>query len=290
MPYVILTDAACDVDGSILKQADIGFIPMEYSLGNEMRSCAPPELPTILKAFYDSQRKGDLTKTTQISPLKYEAAMIPWLEKGYSVLYLVLSSGLSSTFDTAVAACGNLGHRYPSATILPLDTRAATGGMGILLERAVRNRKNGMGIRENAADLKETIPYLRHWFLVQDFQYLQRGGRVGAAAAAVGTVFHIRPILRIDESGALLVIGRTRGNHQAMRELIDHYEENRREGASDPVYIVDADALEIGERMKEKLLERHPDLTIRRCTLSPIIGAHTGPGMAAIIHVGKDPA
>lgn len=125
MPYVILTDVACDVDESILNQADIGFIPMEYSLGNEMRACFSPEGPAVLKAFYDGQRKGDLTKTTQISPLKYEAAMIPWLEKGYSILYLVLSSGLSSTFDTAGAVCENLGRRYPDATILPMDTKAA---------------------------------------------------------------------------------------------------------------------------------------------------------------------
>lgn len=287
MPYVILTDAACDVDDSVLNRADIGFIPMEYSLENEMRTCQPPEPPTIIKSFYDGQRRGDLTKTSQISPWDYEMAMLPWLEKGYSILYLALSGGLSSTCYTADAVCGPLRERFPDAAILVLDTKAATGGMGLLLERAIRNRGIGMDIHKNAEDLREAIPHLHHWFMVQDLQYLQRGGHVSTITAAVGTVLRLCPILQIDTDGALQVIGRVRGTHKAARELVDRYEASCAEQVCDPVYVLDADAPELGDELRERLLNRHPDLTIRRCSLSPIIGAHTGPGMAAIVHLGQ---
>ncbi|MBQ7486280.1 MAG: DegV family EDD domain-containing protein [Clostridia bacterium] len=193
-PYVILTDAACDADAAVLKKENISFIPMDYSLGDEMRSCLPPELPAIMKAFYDGQRKGDLTKTSQVSLSSYEAAMLPWLEKGFSILYLALSSCLSSTYQTAATVCELLQERFPNATILAVDTKAATGGMGILLERAIQNREKGLGVCENAMDLMETIPHLHHWFMVQDIQYLHRGGRLGTVTATVGTVFRLRPI------------------------------------------------------------------------------------------------
>ena len=287
MSYAILTDAACDLDAGIVRQGNLSFIPMEYSLGDSMRSCVPPEDAETMKLFYDGQRNGALTKTTQISPMQYGEAFVPWLEKGCSVLYLSLSGGLSSTSQTAAMTAKKLEGRYPGLRIIVVDTKAATGGMGILCERALRNREKGMSLEANAEDLQEAIKHLYHWFLVQDLMYLQRGGRIGAATAAVGTIFQIRPILKIDTDGRLQTIGKARGNHKAVKELLDHYAECASENTEDPVYVIDADAPETAAELQQKLLEAHPNLTIRRCTLSPIIGAHTGPGMAAIVHIGK---
>ena len=285
--YAILTDAACDLDASVTEREGLAFIPMEYSLGNEMRESRHPEDPAELKAFYDGQRKGDLTKTSQISPLAYENAMRPWLEKGCPVLYLALSGGLSSTCMTAQTVAVKLRARYPGLSVTVVDTKAATGGMGILTERALRNRDAGMDIAENAADLAGAIARIRHWFLVQDLLYLQRGGRIGSATAAVGTILQIRPILKIGEDGKLQTIGKAHGTNKAVRDLLDRYEQTRAEDFRDPVYVIDADDPETGEKLRGALLEAHPLLTVRRCTLSPIIGAHTGPGMAAVIHIGR---
>lgn len=287
MDYVIMSDAACDLASGLAGQDNLDFIPMEYTKGPETLTFVPESSNMDLKGFYDGQRKGDLTKTTQISPEKYESSMRSWLEKGYSILYLALSSGLSSTYQTACMICQRLQKAYPQLEIVSLDTRSATGGMGILMERAIRNREAGMKIRENTADLTEAVRHIHHWFLVQDLMYLQRGGRVSATVATVGTVFHIRPVLRIAPDGKLQTIDKARGNRKAVSLLLDRYEQNRTDAYADPVYVIDADAPEIGDQIQKKLLSRYPDLTIRRCTLSPIIGAHTGPGMAAIIHIGQ---
>ncbi len=287
MDYVILSDAACDLDPAAVKQENLDFIPMDYTRGTETLSHTPGAAPLLLKAFYEGQRKGDLTKTTQISPQRYEAAMRSCLDKGFSVLYLALSGGLSSTFQTAQKVGKELSGLYPEQKIVALDTKAATGGMGILVERAVRNRASGMNIMENALDLTEAIQHIYHWFMVPDLMYLMRGGRISAAAATTGTVFHIRSVLEIDQEGKLKTIGKARGDHKTIRELLEYYEIHHLDNSPDPVYVVDADAPEIGDRIREKLLSRHPELVIRRSTLSPIIGAHTGPGMAAILHIGK---
>lgn len=286
MNYVILTDSACDLSYDLKGLPDLDFIPMGYLQGGEPYSHMLFADSRAVKEFYSRQREGILAKTSQITSFKYEAVMRSWLDKGCSVLYLALSGGLSSTYQTASLTGIKLQNQYPGLRVIVIDTKAATGGMGILTERALRNRMAGMDIHENAMDLENAVLHLHHWFLVDDLAYLQRGGRISMAAAAVGTLFHVHPILQIDTGGKLKVIGKARGNHKAVRELMEHYEKYRTEDMNDPVYVVDGDAPETGDLIEKKLSKNHPGLIIRRCTLSPVIGAHTGPGLAAIIHIG----
>ncbi|MBQ8159942.1 MAG: DegV family protein [Clostridia bacterium] len=287
MFYAIFTDVSADLSGQWALEHQLSFIPMSYSLGEEMRVCARPEEADILKKFYDGQRSGDLTRTSQITPAQYQEAFHETLEKGQDILYLSLSGGLSSTYESACMAAKKLMDKYPGTTIECVDTLAATGGMDILSERAVRNRDIGMTVKENAENLRAATHRIRHWFLVQDLKYLQRGGRVGAVAATFGTIMQMRPILKIDETGKLVTIGKERGNRFAVRDLLKHFSETHDEAAEDPIYVINADAPELAEMLEHGIREIYPDAVIRHAILSPIIGAHTGPGMAAICHMGK---
>lgn len=289
MKYLIFADASADIDKNFGDENDIHYIPMEYSLGDDMRTCKGVEPEEIMKAFYNGQRKGDFTKTSQISPYLYREYLEPYFKEGYSVLYLCLSSGLSSTYQSALLAKEELKEDYPDLDFYPIDTLAATGGMGVLAEHAVRNLKAGMTIEENYNDLVKCTANIRHWFMVEDLMYLKRGGRVSATTAVVGSALNIKPILKIDENGKLVTIAKKRGNKAAMGELVELFKNNYDESAKDDVIsIVHADAAEGAEEIKNKLLEIYPGLTIRIGYLSPIIGAHTGPGMIAICHMGKN--
>lgn len=289
MKYLIFADASADIDKNFGDENDIHYIPMEYSLGDEMRTCKGVEPEEIMKAFYNGQRKGDFTKTSQISPYLYREYLEPYFKEGYSVLYLCLSSGLSSTYQSALLAKEELKEDYPDLDFYPIDTLAATGGMGVLAEHAVRNLKAGMTIEENYNDLVKCTANIRHWFMVEDLMYLKRGGRVSATTAVVGSALNIKPILKIDENGKLVTIAKKRGNKAAMGELVELFKNNYDESAKDDVIsIVHADAAEGAEEIKNKLLEIYPGLTIRIGYLSPIIGAHTGPGMIAVCHMGKN--
>ena len=211
MKYLIAVDAAADIDEAFFREKEIVLFPMDYSLGEEMVSCQTMESEEQLKTFYKAQASGELTRTSQITPYLYRKYVSPYLKEGTSVLYLTLSSGLSSTYSSACNAAVSLKEEYPDAEFLPVDSLAATGGMGILAERAVRNLEKGLSLQENAADLKEAVQHLQHWFLVSDMQYLKRGGRVSASAAAIASVLSIKPILQIDREGKLPVIGKARG-------------------------------------------------------------------------------
>ena len=279
-------DASADIDSKVFLEEDIRFIPMQYSLNEEMRESKGIESEELLKSFYDSQRSGELTKTTQITPYQYINFFSKLLNEGYSILYLSLSSGLSSTYQSAMLAASELNDEHKDEKVYVVDSLGATGGIGVLLELACKYRKEGKSIEENCALLNNAKLKLHHFFMVQDLMYLKRGGRVSGATAVVGTVLGIRPILKIDENGKLVNFAKRRGNKLALEELAKLFNENYELNDS-PIYVVDGDAKELGDFLASEIKKLIPEAVVKRNMLSPIIGAHTGPGLVAVCFIGK---
>ncbi|MDD7550002.1 MAG: DegV family protein [Bacilli bacterium] len=286
MSYLIVMDASADIDSKVFLEEDIRFIPMQYSLNEEMRESKGIESEELLKSFYDSQRSGELTKTTQITPYQYINFFSKLLNEGYSILYLSLSSGLSSTYQSAMLAASELNDEHKDEKVYVVDSLGATGGIGVLLELACKYRKEGKSIEENCALLNNAKLKLHHFFMVQDLMYLKRGGRVSGATAVVGTVLGIKPILKIDENGKLVNFAKRRGNKLALEELAKLFNENYELNDS-PIYIVDGDAKELGDFLASEIKKIAPKAVVKRNMLSPIIGAHTGPGLVAVCFIGK---
>ena len=286
MSYLIVMDASADIDSKVFLEEDIRFIPMQYSLNEEMRESKGIESEELLKSFYDSQRSGELTKTTQITPYQYINFFSKLLNEGYSILYLSLSSGLSSTYQSAMLAASELNDEHKDEKVYVVDSLGATGGIGVLLELACKYRKEGKSIEENCALLNNAKLKLHHFFMVQDLMYLRRGGRVSGATAVVGTVLGIRPILKMDENGKLVNFAKRRGNKLALEELAKLFNENYELNDS-PIYIVDGDAKDLGDFLASEIKKIAPNAVVKRNMLSPIIGAHTGPGLVAVCFIGK---
>ena len=102
--YLIYTDASADIDPEFLKNENIYFVPMRYMVGDEERICEALEEEAFLKKFYDAQRQGKVTQTSQITPHTYVETFEPILKEGKSILYLSLSSGLTKTFDSVCSS------------------------------------------------------------------------------------------------------------------------------------------------------------------------------------------
>ena len=126
-----------------------------------------------------------------------------------------------------------------------------------------------------------------HWFLVDDLKYLRRGGRISAATAVAGTVLNIKPILKIADDGTLISIAKKRGLAKASSFLTECYEAARDQSLPADVIIAHADCESEAEAMRKRILAASPDANIMICGLGPVIGAHTGPGMLAVIHWGN---
>ena len=286
--YVIYCDVSGDVDEAVVRDGAIRFIEMDYSIGDEMRVCGGVKPEADVKAFYDAQRGNVLTKTSQVTPSTYVSVLGPCLKEGTSAMCICLSSGLSSTYQSACLAAEQLKDKYPQAEMIPVDSLAASGGLGILCERAAANREKGMSLKDNAADVQALAHRLRHWFLVQDLEYLKRGGRVSAATALIGGLLNIKPILRINGEGALTTEYKERGYKAAARRILQLFSEQYDADSAERVYVIHADAPDVAAHLLAEARRLFPQARFTTAMLSPIIGAHTGPNMAALVFVGKD--
>ncbi len=284
--YVIFTDASADVSEEFVKAHDIRFVPMHYTFGKEDRISQGPETVEMLKKFYDGQRKGDLTQTSQIAPQVYIDNFEPELREGKDVIYLSLSSGITKTFDSVQVAKAAMEEKYPDVHIYPVDTLGAAGSMGIIVELAARNREAGMDVETNAADLEarshETIILL----MVDDLMYLKRGGRLPATSAVIGTVLGVKPIMFLAPDGSLLPFAKKRGEKSAMKEILRLYLATRDRNFSNRIYISHADCEDRVKKLSDMIHEADPTVDIEPVMMSPIIGAHTGPGMLSVCYFG----
>ncbi len=286
-PYMIYSDISADIPAQFAQENGIHFIPMHYTIGEEDRVCTQIEPEDVLKRFYDGQRAGDLTHTSQISPQLYMDTFRPLVAAGTPVLYLALSSGLSGTYQSSCIAAEDLAEKYPDTPVICVDSLAATAGMGHLLMAAVRNRANGMSIQENAKWLEQNRLRVCHWFMVEDLMYLKRGGRVSAATAVVGTALNIKPILKIENDGTLKNFAKVRGVKGALNQLVHYYAQASDGGDDEYVIVLHADSPQNADYLEQEIKKIHPKCHVTKMMLSPIIGAHTGPGMCAISHWGK---
>ena len=286
--YEILVDMSLDIDIEYAKSANIHYIPMEYMIGEESHRCTEPESSEMMHNYYEKLRGKVPTRTSQISPYHYVEAFEPFVKEGRPFLYISLSSGLSNTYESAQMAVQMLSEDYDNVQIELIDSLGATGGMGLLVESACKNRDAGMNLNENADWLRTHASNINYWFKVEDLMYLMRGGRVSAATAVVGTALIIIPILTIRANGKLDTVAKKRGDRQAMRYILEQFDRNFDPSLGNSVYICCADCLKEAEQLKADVLKKQPDLDVHITMLSPIIGAHTGPDMLALIYYGTD--
>ncbi len=279
--YLLFMDVAGDLDSEFAKQHDIKFLPMEVTLNDEPQTYTADENGMNLVEFYDKIKQKCSFQTSLINPALYEDFFRPYLASGKSALYVCLSSGLSSTFQSALTASQNLKAEYPDVDLIPVDSLLATAPMGLLAERMAENKLAGKSITENATDLNEMKNLIQGYLVVDDLNSLKRTGRIGSATAFFGSMLNIKPIITI-YGGGLHMINKQKGIKKSLQVMGEYFRENFDPTISKTVYIIDANESETADEMAEIIKEIAPDCVIKRRLLSPIIGAHVGPGSVLI--------
>ncbi len=285
--YEIYVDASIDIENRYIEENNIHFIPMKYTIDDREYVMDRQQTEEELEHFYQSMKDGAITGTSQITPYTYDQVFRAEAEKGHDVLYLCLSSGLSSTYSSSLNAAQAVMEDYPDRKIESVDTLGATGGVGLLLMQAIKSREEGKTIEENAAYLRKIVPDIGFWFMVEDLEYLKRGGRVSATAAFAGNVLNLKPVLKINDEGKLINISKQRGVPRAVKYLIECYEGAHDDTISSDVIVAHAVCKERAEKMRDEILRINPNAKVQICSMGPVIGSHTGPGFAAVIHFGN---
>ncbi len=283
--YQIITDSCCDLPAEMRQELDLTVVPLRIMFRGESL-CDSVEDETI-KEVYKGLRAGEDAKTSAANPEDWKAAMEPVLAAGRDALVLCFSSGLSTTYQSAVIAAEDLLEQYPDRKIKVVDTLAAALGQGLLVWYTCKKRDEGLSLEELAAWVEEHRLNLAHWFTVDDLMYLKRGGRVNAATALVGTMLQIKPILYVDREGHLINVAKARGRKASMEGLVKKMVELGDGFHQEAVFICHGDCREEAEILAQMVREKTGAKNVMVGNLGAVIGSHAGPGTLSLFFLGK---
>lgn len=282
--YQIITDSGADLPTDLLASLDVKMAPLSLLFRGQVLA---DSVTDETKAFYQAMREGESATTSAINLDGWAAVMEPVLKEGKDILVIAFSSGLSTTYQSAVIAADELREQYPQRTIRVVDSLCASLGQGLLVWYACQKRDAGMELGE-LADWVETRKWnLSHWFTVDDLRYLKRGGRISAATALVGTMLNIKPVLHVDEEGRLVSVTKTRGRKASIQALLQQMEASMLPGENDTAFICHGDCLEDAQLLASLIKERCGVKEVFIGYTGAVIGSHSGPGTLALFFLGS---
>lgn len=284
--YVLTTDSDAEMPYEWLEQFDIKAILMPYTVGGkEYFFDFFREMP--FNDFYDRLRSGEKVTTAQRNPEDFKEFWTPFLEQGKDVLYIGLSSELSGTFNCAALARAELLETYPERKIILVDTLAISAPEAILVREAARMRLAGEPIEKVAQWAEENRNYFTAFFVVDDLNYLKRGGRVSSSAAFFGSMLDIKPILYVSSRGKLEPFEKAKGRKKALRRIVDLAKEHYDPKKNEYIVVCQADCEKDCELFCGMLREAINPREICVQPVGPVIGSHAGPGTLAVCFAAK---
>ena len=212
--------------------------------------------------------------TSAPPPAEFVKAYRRQLENADTVISLHLASELSGTIRSAEVARSE---NFPEADIRILDSRQVAGNLGALVQRAVAWSEAGQGADEIVARLQALFPRGRLYILVATLEYLQRGGRIGGAAALVGGVLQIKPLLELRQ-GRVELLERVRTYNRAYERLNELVATNCPPTAEADLCVLHADAPAEAERLAADLCRKLGAASIPVYAAGAAITTHAGPG------------
>ena len=284
MDYILMTDSDSDLPFHLKEQYDIPVVYMPYALnGREYFDDLGQTLNH--KAYYDMMREGAVPVTSALNEETYLEYFEPIL-KEKDLLFIAFSSKLSSTIQAVYAAQEKLLKKYPERKFVVVDTLSISCPMTLLVLKAHEMYRAGAPLEEVAAWVENNKLRCHGLFTVDDLKYLKRGGRISAAAATVGTMLDLKPIIAEAKDGTLQSIDKVRGRKKAIAYLADKMMEFEPDPKESPIIILHADAPEDAERARAMVSQKLPEAEVLVENVGPVIGAHCGPGTVAVCFLG----
>lgn len=280
----LFTDTSANLPAEIIDEYGIEVVPFSYTIdGVEYIS----EREFDGKAFYAAMRAGSEVKTSMVNAGTFIERFKTALDAGKDVLYIGMSGGISGTANAALMAKQELDEEYPDRKIVVIDTLAASLGEGLFVIKAAEQLKDGVALDAIEEAIRAQVPSMCQSFTVDDLKYLKNTGRVSGAAAIIGNVLSIHPILIGDYEGKIVVKAKVRGMKRTLDALAERYAELAL-SKTETIGIAHAD----NEEGKAYLVQRLRDNGLTGKCLSvcyePVTGSHVGPGTVALFFFGTD--
>lgn len=289
--FVISCCSTADLSEEHFKERNISYICFHFELdGKEYPDDLGKSIP--FDEFYQAMQDGAETKTSQINVEEFEQYFEPFLQEGYDILHVTLSSGITGVVNSANLARDFLAERYPERKIYIVDSLGASSGYGLLMDRLGDLRDEGKTIDEIYEWALAHRLNMHHWFFSTDLTFYIKGGRISKTAGFVGGMLNICPLLNMDSQGRLIPRYKIRTKKKVIRTIVDKMEECVQDGTgySGKCYMSHSACYEDARAVADLVEERFPNLDgkVEINDIGTTIGSHTGPGTVALFFWGEE--
>ena len=247
--------------------------------------------PEALPHFYEMLKAGTLPSTSQLNTFQYTEFFEELLKKG-DLLHIAFGSGMTGSVKNALEAAEALREKYPERRLIVVDSLCSSSGYGLLVDMAADMRDRGDSMEAIAAWVEQNRNKVHHQFFSTDLKYFKRSGRVSGAAATVGAILNICPIMRLDDKGRIIAYDKVRGKKNAIRETLRTMEAHVQDGVNyaGKCFVCHSNCPVEAEETKSAVQARFPHISgeIRVCDIGTIIASHCGPGTVAVFFMGDE--
>lgn len=240
-------------------------------------------------AYFDKLKKGGVAKTSILNLEAHIELFRQMAQDGIkNAIHITQAMGLSPTLKNAEMAIDEVKKEFPDINYVAIESCTTTCAEGNLVKIAYKLREAGKTMEETLDTLKILRGQMQHFIVVDDLMYLKRGGRLSGAAAAIGTLIQLKPIIEFTKDGKLEIVKKETGIKKAYKWIFNEIKENYtlHNDYAYPI-IVHTNNPESAERMAEIFEEQFgykPEIRI----MGPIIGAHVGPNAVALTFLSNE--
>ena len=271
----IITDSTCDLNKEIIDKYDIEVLPLLVNIDN--KTYKDGEDITLQEYLEKIKTSKEFPTTTQVNPHRFHECYKKYLDEGYKIVSIHLSSKMSGTYQSSCMAKDML----QTEDIITIDSYNVTSGLGILVLKACKLKEEGYNIFEIEEKIKEIIPHVKSAIAFDSLENLVKGGRLSKTAGAIGGILGIKLILTIKD-GEMAVIDKVRGTQKSIRTILKHLDKTGVKSGETSI-LLQANDKNVIDSLRTQMSQREMDFI--ECEVGCVVGTHSGEGACGIFYI-----
>ena len=277
----IVTDSGTDLSLSKEELADLNIhvVPLNVSLDGVTYK---EGLDITAGDFYPLLEKSeDMPTTSQPSTGEFSNTYQKILETDPDILSIHISSGLSGTYNSALAAA----ELHPDANITVVDVKTLSAAAGWQVEAAARAVKSGLSLDRIKALMRQIGEASESIYTLNELQYLIHGGRISHMKGLIASILNIKPLIGVEKvNGTYVQLGQSRTFNKALEGLVKIIKEKHLPSSALRVQVLHANNFEGAEKLRDLIDETFDCTWLPEGHMSLVLGAHTGPSMVGVAY------
>lgn len=279
---LILSDSTCDLSPELIERYDVKIIPLKIGLGENQYIDGVDIDPEMIYEYYE--KTGELPKTAAINTAEFASVIEPYVNDGHSAVIFTIGSQMSSTYNNARLAAEEFDNVYA------VDTQNLSTGGGLLVIAAAEMAQKGMSAKEIAEECERLAGFVDASFVIDDLEFLYKGGRCSALAAFGANALHLKPCIAVRE-GKMGATKKYRGKFgDVLKKYISEQIGDASDIVTDHVFVTHAGCDEeiyqaCLDQVKAYGIFKEVHLTRAGCTVS----SHCGRNTLGVLFIRKTP-